>query len=528
MFNYSQTNLKNLVILLTELVAVFLMALGIMPRELSLLITGLMIFYFLFSPLDDSLWVFLASLPLFVALPLTTDFDSMANWRILLALLFLLSLKSVFKTKFSWRKIFQLEQTEWLAVIFLILGAASLLVADNKIIGLKKLLFLINIGLLYLIIKKLLIENKELLPKIISGLKTAIGLTLGIGWLQFLMVFRMPLYNFWQFWAHRVIPVFYGHQLSELLATSNSWFSYYAYLPPTLRIFSVFPDSHSFAFFCILSLPFILTLIFLRSQRGLTYYLILAACFLAIIFSGSRGAWISALVVLWFLILLRIGFWSPTLKIKTHIFQDRSRDWLRALWLMIGSLLIFFLLFPIGSGLLLLSQKAQPDQIAELTDFSFFERAKSILNLNETSAKSRLEIWQRSLDSFFSHPISGIGLGNFPLIINEDISAAKKGASAHNFYLEIAAEMGVFALLIILAFFCLIFQKIWKLFQTPAGTEDKDKQWLKYWSGFFALVLLWILGYSFFDVVLFNDKVLLFFTANLAIIMTCPGRKKEK
>ena len=76
---------KNIVILLTELTVIFLMVFGIIPREASLFLTGLLIFYFIFAPLKDSLWVFIASIPLFVALPITENFDYMSNWRILLS-----------------------------------------------------------------------------------------------------------------------------------------------------------------------------------------------------------------------------------------------------------------------------------------------------------------------------------------------------------------------------------------------------------------------------------------------------------
>ena len=65
------------------------MVFNLAPREAALFLTGLLIFYFIFSPLEDSLWVFIASIPLFVALPVTEGFDTMANWRILLAVLFL-------------------------------------------------------------------------------------------------------------------------------------------------------------------------------------------------------------------------------------------------------------------------------------------------------------------------------------------------------------------------------------------------------------------------------------------------------
>jgi len=54
-----------------------------------------------FSRIEDSLILFIVSIPLFVALPIT-GYDSMANWRILLTVLFVV-----------W-----LFQRNWLKIIF--------------------------------------------------------------------------------------------------------------------------------------------------------------------------------------------------------------------------------------------------------------------------------------------------------------------------------------------------------------------------------------------------------------------------
>jgi len=148
----------------------------------------------------------------------------------------------------------------------------------------------------------------------------------------------------------------------------------------------------------------------------------------------------------------------------------------------------------------------------DLGKLSIFERARTITDLSELSAKNRLDIWQRTADSIIKYPVLGVGLGNFPLIINEDISAAKKGASAHNLYLDVAAEMGIFALLVLLAVFWQVFKSAWQIFCTSSDP------FFRAWAGFFILALVWILGYSLFDIVLLNDKVLLFFIANLGIL----------
>ncbi|MFH0907055.1 MAG: O-antigen ligase family protein [bacterium] len=517
--------LKKLVVFFTELVVVFLMVLNIIPRDFGLFLTGLLIFYFIFSPLVDSLWIFIASIPLFIALPISQDFDSMANWRILLSVLFLvmifrqgISIKSIrdFIEKYRFKKNLNFCQIECLSCIFLAIGGLSLFVASDFIIGFKKLLFLINIFLLYIIIKKLIAKNKKVVFTIINASKTAIGLVLVVGFIQLLSTFFVSLHLFWKFWARYVISVFYGNDLSQLLSYSNTWFSYHSYQPSTLRIFSIFPDSHSFAFFCILSLSFFLTIIFWRpkisKKKLFVFYFLLSACLLNIIFSGSRGSWVSAFCSLILFLFIILFFYSPTIRSFTDFFIPKyPKKYWKQIQLILGCIIIFFLLFPISSSVLLFSQRAQFDKF-DPNNFSLFERARSIIDFSEKSVKSRLQIWQKTGESIIRNPVLGVGIGNYPKVLNEDISSVKRGASAHNLYLDVASEMGIFALLVLLAIFWLIFKDAWYIF-----TKVKPS-FLQVWSGFFILALFWILGYSLFDVVLLNDKVLLFFIVNLGIL----------
>ncbi|MBU2472570.1 O-antigen ligase family protein [Patescibacteria group bacterium] len=501
-------NPKNLTVLIFEIIFIFLMIFNIFPREAGLFITGLMIFYFIFSPIEDSLWVFIASIPLFVALPITENLDTLANWRILIIVLFLVLIKTI-TDKWKLKENLKHYQWEYLIGIFLLIAGLSLFPAVNIWIGIKKIIFLINAFLLYIIIRNLIDKKKEkerAIQKIISAIKVAIGLVLGIGFVQFFSVFFITLSNFWLFWDRHIINVFYGEFLSNLLLHSNTWFSYYASLPATLRMFSVFPDSHSFAFFCILSLPFFLTIIFLNSEKNkkkiIISYILLIFCLLAIIFSGSRGAWVSALGSL--LIFLFIIF-----------LYKSNKSCKKQMSLIIGCLIIFFLLFPIASRILLFSQQIQLDRPLDLENISLFERARSIIDFDEISVKSRLEIWRRTVNSIIIHPVLGVGIGNYPVVLNEKMSSAKKGSSAHSLYLDVAAEMGVFALIILLVVFWQILKRSWFIFQEK---KEINNRFFQVWSGFFMLALVWILGYSLFDVVLFNDKILLFFIANLSLL----------
>ncbi len=493
-----------------EIVVIVLASFGLIPREAVLILTGLMVFYMIFSPVEDALWLVVASIPFFVALPVTENFDSMANWRILIAVLFLclffkkgVSVSLVKDSNGRWRlrenvKHYLVGHLLWL---FLTIAALSILVADFKILAVKKLLFLINIFLLYLVIRNLLakIGGKESVIKIWQAAAAGGIVVIVVGLIQFLSVLFAPLFAFWQFWADKVINVFYGQNLAHLLSYSNTWFSYYSVNPPTLRLFSVFPDSHSFAMFCILMIPIFLSLaLYFNADRKkrIFYRLLAGLAFFGIVLSGSRGAWLGVVPV----IAVALYFLGK----KTELVLTKKA--------LLG-LGVFVLLFFASVGyppLLYTFQSWQGSNAS--TTFSFFERAKSISDLEELSNKSRLEIWGASLKSVARHPFLGVGLGNYFNVLGESTSAAKKGASAHNLYLDFASEIGIFGALVLIVIFANILYTAWLVFR--AAKEPL----FKIYGLLVGLYFLWVAAYSFFDVVFLNDKVLLLAMVGLATL----------
>ncbi|HDY72883.1 MAG TPA: O-antigen ligase domain-containing protein [bacterium] len=479
-------------ILAVEILAVVLAGAGILEKEAVLVMTGLLIFYFIFSKVEDSLILFIISIPLFIALPITDGFDTMANWRILLVVLFLclffkheLSIKLI-KDKLGRIKIkekFKHYPMEYSVIAFLAVAFLSLFVAFDIIAGIKKILFLVNIILLYIIIRNVLYwvkDRKEYFLRIIKAGAIAGIISLVVGYSQLISVFLTSLYNFWQWWARNVISVFYGIDLSKLLTVSNTWFSYYPDSPPTLRMFSVFPDSHSFALFTIISLIFFTYLLLKQNKK--IYWLPIVLSFLVLLFSGSRGVWLSAIVPFLIVIFLFIRKFKPSI---ARIF--------------ISFLLIFIIAFPVSSFIMSTSQNVKDGALA-------FKRAKTLIDLEEISIKSRMEIWGKSFKSVLKKPLLGVGIGNYPIVLEEEISAAKRGASAHNLYLNIASEMGLLGLIFLLLIFWQIIKKSWKLAQ-------KNQYAL-----IFTFFFLWTIIYALFDVVLLNDKVLLLFMVVLGIL----------
>ena len=497
---------------------VILAATGLVPREVILVWTGLAIFYMVFSPVSDSLWLVVASIPLFAALPITDNFDTMANWRLLIAVLFLVWLVKELKKYCSSesrtggtsrelyyltsrlatlaRRIKTLPFLNTLTVIFLLIAAFSIGVADYRILAFKKLLFLINIFLLFVVVRNKT-RNKENILRVwqaaAAGAVMAIVVALG----QLVSVWFVPLIYFWQFWAGRVIDFFYGQNLATLLAYANTWFSYYNSAPPTLRLFSVFPDSHSFAMFSLLAVPIFLCLGLFYQPKRRFFWLLAGGALFGAVFSGSRGVWISALPVA----ALALYFW---LKGTDKKIPKQA----------VLSLAVFALIFLASAAYPVLFYRIQAWQTGQYSSstISFFERARSISDLDEVSNKGRLEIWRNSLSSIVQHPMLGAGLGNFVTVIGQDVDAVKKGASAHNLYLDITAEIGVPGLLILLLMFADILRTSWLVWRQAAESH------FKLFGLLFGLYFVWILGYSFFDVVLFNDKVLLFFMVGLATL----------
>jgi O-antigen ligase len=387
---------------------------------------------------------------------------------------------------------------EYLILILLLIAAASVMVAQYHFLAIKKILFLINIFLLFLITRNIARDRQKIIR---LWQAAAVGgiIVIVVALLQFIAVLFAPLYSFWQFWADKVIGVFYGINLAHLLSYSNTWFSYYVSNPPTLRLFSVFPDAHSFAMSCILMIPIFLGLaLYFKNERRkrIFYWLMAILATFGIVMSGSRGAWLSAI---------------PVVTVALAIYGRKFETYLTKKVLLNLAIFVLFFLASIAYPPLLYTFQSWQGSNASTT-FSFFERAKSISDLDELSNKSRLEIWGVSIKSIVVHPFLGVGLGNYFNVLGESTDAAKKGASAHNLYLDFASEIGIFGTLVLIAIFANILYTAWLVFRR------QEEPHFKIYGLLTGLYFLWVAAYSFFDVVLLNDKVLLLLMLVLAAL----------
>lgn len=489
---------------------IFLISIGWLEREAAFFVTAALALWLSLRPIEEGLPIFVISIPFFAALPISDSFDQMASWRVLLAILFARYLVEEWVSRsgrfgmvpyvFSMIRRVIASRLGLAAVIFLGWALISALAAPYPAAGIKKVIFLGQLFTLYPITVWCWQHSKKR-GAIETAIAWSVGMAVIVGFGQVLSLFVVTMDAFWRFWAGRVIPALYGYNLGELLQTSNTWFSYSGDGAPTLRIFSLFPDSHSFAMFLMLGLSipaarWISQSSVKESKRLDRWFFFAAAILLALVLSGSRGVWASALVLAGLLTVLLIWL--------RHI-RDTAGQAMRLAGTATAHLLIIFGVFAaLFVPAAILSAATQRAQGSHVDTFASFKRAKSITDLEEISNRSRLQIWKEALGAVRRKPLLGIGTGNFAVTLGEDISASRRGASAHNLYLDIASEMGIPG---IAGFAVLISIVIWRLLRSLVN-EPADGSYAAR-TAVLLVFIIWVLGYSFFDVVLFNDKVLM-------------------
>ncbi len=507
------------IVYLVSLATVFFVAIGTVPREAVFFLLGLQVFYIIFSPLEDGVSLFVRLVPFFIALPISESFDNFNSWRLISLVIFVKWLieKSIMgklaRYNFSIRELWTHHRLAALIFLLFILAAASLFKAIYLFIGIKKIIYFVNLLLVPIVVGNL-VRSSNYLQQIKKDVVAAASSVIIIGLLQQLSTHLLSFADFIDLWAKKVQFNFYGHEWAEIAISANTWFAYNMSESLRLRVFSTFPDSHSFPLFLLASLPFIYAFWLktnadknnggvIRIILTIVYFFLF---FLVIVLSGTRGIWASFIFPLIFL-------FYEVIAAKNQAEKNISRK-------ILLSLTLFFVAF--GSAYIIL-QKSQfmLKESASEERANIIKRVSSIIDTGETSNAGRIQIWQKTIDSFKRNPLLGVGIGNFPLVLKERIETARAGASAHNLYLNIGAEMGILAMLIFIWLFWEILIKTYQLVRSSSATVE-----LKI-LGLSALVsLLWICGYNLTDAALFDERAFLMFGTMTAVV--CGLSKKEK
>lgn len=486
-------------------VAVFaLIITGVLPRAVVPYFAVSLAIYVLFAPLEDATVFFVRSIPFFLAIPITQTFDNFNVWRILSVIIFLKWLWQIpdLKQKIKDNHRSKLSFVLHILVIFSLL---SIIPSPDKMLAVKRILYFLNLSLIGFVVMDLAQKGgfTRRLIKNISIPTIAVAL---VGFIQLVLTYFVDIYQFMRIWGEGIQCNQFGSQWCYIAVhVGNTWFAYYGE-QLSLRMFSLFPDSHSFPQFLLLGLPaiFAVALAGLVKEHHVSLKKMITTrpplsivwvpvIFLASILSGTRGIWAASLGAVLF-----AGFF---------IYKAKGRR--KILIYLTSYTALFFILFAVALPIF-----ESPQFLLSKPDALLLEkRIESILDFGETSNSQRIAIWKATLGSIKRHPFLGVGIGNFPIVLNQKLVLAKAGSSAHNIYLHIAAEIGIPASIFVVWFLWILIQKIYQNF-----VASKDWMIVVY-NGAALIFIPWILVYCLTDVALFDERAFLFFVTTVSLIL---------
>ncbi len=480
------------------------MALLNWPNSLVWLNLGLLIAFIALCPVYESLLLLILSIPFYVAIP-NSRFDSLSMWRVLYAVLFLVWL--VRDKKFRIKDILFLPWDKylgWFVLVGLLLGLAF---GDFKPEAVKQVLYFLNIYFLYIVLINA-IKSKQQIFELIRYVIWSFAIIITLGFAQLFGSLLTDIGTFWVFWAVNVTKLYYGSSFAAVSLYSNSWFAYSGSGSAELRMFSIMPDSQSFAYICFFALCMSTALtrnVFKHIKKWLWSGIRFAG--LAMILSGTRAVWVGM-----------IAPFCAVVFAYANNFQKHLAK--KFLW----PFIIIFILFAVSP---FINQGLSYLRVEKFKE-NFLTRVESIYNINETSNQGRIAMWQSSFKYFFAHPW-GVGFNNFLVSfsggvggksydevsgeINARYNLPAKYISAHSLYLQVLVETGVVGFGLFVAFWICLIRYFWEFVRNYEKTED----FLIYFVAQALLMILWILLAAIFDITLLNDKVLMYFFINIGL-----------
>lgn len=508
-----KTYLTSLNIFYSVILALTLLTiLDVLPRETSFLILFLYIIYIFFSDITSATSLVIRSIPIFIALPITESFDNFNTWRLIVTLLFLKWGLSQNRFKKALIKMFSLDyksidvlkkySIEISGVIFLILTLISVFPNPNIVDGLFRVIYIVNAVFLFIVVRSIVIDHKQRAVRFCKDIVISALLVLGIGYVQFVVSYFLTAEQFHHFWGSVVSTIQYGQNLGDIVLQANTWFSYNGDTL-RLRMFSLFTDSHAFPLYLIISIPAIMVLFFRKSTsefllkhkitnyKPIIYTFIYLLGMLALFFSGTRGIWVASIIPLGLVIFL----WRKDIRKYAQY--------------ILISVFVFVCMFGFYFGII--SQQQFLDSRGS-TSLSV-NRLFSSIDFGETSNKRRIEIWEDSIKGIQENPILGVGAYNFPLVVDEPLSYALMGSSAHNLYLHIAVTTGIISAIIFMAMMFEIIRR--GILSVRKYGDSWDNMYLV--ASSFSLI--WACAYLMTDATLFDGRVLLMFMASVGIFI---------
>lgn len=481
-------NKTNLAILSATLVAGFFIAIYNLSVIFILLLAAFL--WFVLERFEDAVLLLIFYLPFQVALNLSAGFD-VASGRALILLFFIVWIAKSLKDK-KLRIDFSLQTI--LIFLFLSLAAFSYIWTQETDWALRKLLVLFSVFPLYFILTSFA-GSRDFILRAIKYIFLGGFIISAFAVAQFLAQFYFGINPIFDFFAKVIAPVFYGNTFAAAVVANPSWLVNVGGVT-LLRAFAIFPDPHMFSFYLGLIIPPVFAFMFLDKETLKTagflkhkFFLciIFIALILAELFTFSRGGYLGMAASFFVMILL---LWRHFTKLQKGA--------------------IFAL---IVSGIMFVN----------FINPSVFTRFMSSFDVREGSNMERMKNWEQGWNIFSSNPITGVGIGNYSFYMDPTVDY-RTPIYAHNLYLDIGAELGIFALL---AWILLIIITILELYKASETTSDKI---LSYLSLGLIGSLVWYSAHSFFDDSFYSPNLLslLVVIISLSVLVIRSVKMEEK
>jgi O-antigen ligase len=433
-----------------------------------LLLILVLVMWFILEKFEDALLLLVFYLPFQVALNLTAGFD-VASGRALILLFFIIWIFRGLKNK----KIeidFSLQTL--LLSVFLFLAALSLTQSFEMDRAFRKLLVFYSVFPLYFVLTSFACDRKFILRAVRYLFVGALVISI-FGLAQFFAQFCFGINPLLDFFAKVIAPVFYGNTFASEVVANLSWLANVGGVT-LLRAFAIFPDPHVFSFYLGLIIPLVFALMFLDKdslkeagflENKRLFYLIFITLILAELFTFSRGGYLG----------MAASFFVMMILLRRHFTKLQKRVLL--------SLAVFGMIF------------------ISFVNTSILTRFLSSFDLQEGSNVERMKNWQQGWDIFSNNFITGIGIGNYSFYMDPTVDY-RTPIYAHNLYLDLGAELGIFALFV---WVLLIAITILELYRASKKTQDKTVSYLA-----LGLIgsLVWYSAHSFFDDSIYAPNIL--------------------
>lgn len=233
---------------------------------------------------------------------------------------------------------------------------------------------------------------------------------------------------------------------------------YWKIISPNLtRINSTFTDPNAYGAYLVLVLP--VTLVYSIESQGIKKWKYILLCFLLLsnlLCTASRSAWFSFILSLVFLLLV-LAF----TKIRDNIPSKFIQQHFKAM----AFIILAIILFCVVSGNFITKPSYISDFRKHKSYWDVFLFSTNVQSNPDLILKNRLPLWYAAINMWKYQPWTGIGIGSYSFWVENFVPQGSylfmRIINAHNYYLQLLAELGLIGFVLFLWTIQIIFRKGW-------------------------------------------------------------------